>query len=98
MPERADVAYRAIAGTSRLIALRYLLQHPESSRASIAEATGLTSVTTRAALTELEQLGYVKVDEQTSSRQGKHLRYSVDQSAFRGDFSRFVEWVLASES
>jgi predicted ArsR family transcriptional regulator len=98
MPERADVAYRAIAGTSRLIALRYLLRHPESSRATIAADTGLTSVTARAALTELEQLGYVKVDDESSSRQGRHLHYSVNESAFKGDFSRFVAWVLDSNT
>ena len=93
IPERAAVAYRAIAGSSRLIALRFLLDHPDSTVADVAEATGVSLASARVSLTDLEQAGYVRADVE-GQRNGRTVRYSVDRGVFVDDLGMLWSWMV----
>lgn len=93
MPDRAAAAHQAIAGTTRMTTLRYLLDHPASTRPQIADATGMSTASARVALVDLEGLGYVTADVE-GPRNGRTVRYSANRSALTDDLTSFVAWML----
>jgi len=93
MPSRAAAVHEAIAGTSRLITLRYLLEHVGATRTQLVESTGLTPSTARVVLRELEALGYVEADV-TGDRNGKAVHYSARRDVLTDDLTAFVAWML----
>lgn len=93
MPRRAAAAQKAIASSSRLTAIRFLLNRPSSSRPEIVAATGMSPATARIALLELEELGYVSVDID-GPRNGRSIRYSANRAALTDDLSALFAWTL----
>jgi DNA-binding transcriptional ArsR family regulator len=93
MPERAEVAYRSISGSSRMMTLRFLLDHPRSTVAAIADATGVSPASARVSLTDLEEAGYVTADVE-GQRNGRTVRYSADRGKFVDDLSLLWSWMV----
>lgn len=93
MPVRAAAAHEAVSGHARLSVLRYLLDHPESKRPEIVAGTGVSAGGVRAALAELESLGYV-VGDVEGPRQGQRIRYTVSRHALTDDLTALVAWIL----
>lgn len=93
MPGRAAVAYRAISGTSRVLTLRFLLDHPDSTVAEIADATGVSPASARVCLTDLEAAGYVSADVE-GQRNGHTVRYSAHRGTFVDDLSLLWSWMV----
>lgn len=93
MPERAAAVHHAVSGTSRLIALHWLLEHAGSTRSELADATGLTASAARFALRELEQLGYVTADIR-GARKGRVIRYTATRPVLTDDLTAFVAWLI----
>lgn len=73
MPRSARAAHRAISGNGRLRALRFLLDHPGSTRSEIAHGAGISFGASQAVLLALEELGYVVADT-TGPRNGRGTR------------------------
>lgn len=94
MPPRASAVHQAVSGTSRLITLRYLLEHPGATRTHLVEATGLTPSTARVTLRELESLGYIEADIEGENRNGRQVRYSARRDVLTDDLTAFVAWML----
>ncbi len=94
MPPRAAAVHQAVSGTSRLITLRYLLEHPGATRTHLVDATGLTPSTARVTLRELESLGYIEADIEGESRNGRPVRYSARRDVLTDDLTAFVAWML----
>jgi DNA-binding transcriptional ArsR family regulator len=93
MPPRAAAAHEAISGTSRLIALRFLLQNPGITRSQLVEGSGLTPSTARIVLRELEELGYVEADV-AGDRNGRSVHYTARRDVLTDDLTAFVAWML----
>lgn len=73
--------------------MRYLLDHPASTVAEIAEATGVSLASARVSLTDLEKAGYVLADVE-GHRNGRTVRYSADRGVFVDDLSRLWSWMV----
>lgn len=93
IPGRAAVAYRAIAGTSRLLTLRFLLDNPRSTVTEIAEATDVSPASARVSLSDLETAGYVVADVE-GHRNGRTVRYSAKRGPFVDDLSQLWSWMV----
>jgi len=93
MPERAAAVHHAVSGTSRLVTLRWLLEHAGSTRSELVDGAGLTSSAARFALRELEELGYVKTDIE-GARKGRVIRYTVARPVLTDDLTAFVAWLI----
>lgn len=93
MPERAAAVHHAVSGTSRLITLRWLLEHAGSTRSELVDGTGLTASAARFALGELEALGYVSTDIE-GARKGRVIRYTVARPVLTDDLTSFVAWLI----
>lgn len=93
MPSRAAAAHKAIASSSRLTTIRFLLDRPGSSRPEIVTATGMSAATARIALLDLEELGYVSVNID-GPRNGRSIRYSANRAALTDDLSALFAWTL----
>lgn len=93
MPERAAAARDAIAAPVRLSTLHFLLRAPGSTRTQIAAGTDNDVSSVRAALVELEQLGFVTADV-AEPRNGRTVRYSASRGAVTDDLVSFVAWML----
>lgn len=93
MPERAAAAAQAVSGISRRVVLRYLLEHPGSSRTDLAQGTGLKSESVRSALKELESLEYVSGDVE-GERRGRPVHYTARRDLLTDDLTAFVAWML----
>lgn len=93
MPVRAAAAHEAVSGHARLGVLRYLLDHPGSKRPEIVSGTGVSAGGVRAALAELESLGYV-VGDIDAPRRGQRVRYTASRHALTDDLTALVAWIL----
>jgi DNA-binding MarR family transcriptional regulator len=94
MTPRAAAVHQAVSGTSRLITLRYLLEHPGATRTQLVDATGVTSSTARVTLRELEALGYIVADVDGENRNGRQVHYSARRDVLTDDLAAFVAWML----
>lgn len=93
MPPRAAAVHEAISGTSRLITLHFLLEHPASTRTQVVDGTGLTFSTARIALRDLEAAGYVAGDV-AGNRNGRSVHYTARRDVLTDDLTAFVAWML----
>lgn len=94
MPPRAAAAHRAISGNGRLRALRFLLDHPNSTRPEVAEGAAISTAAAQTVLADLEELGYVIADT-PEPRNGRTIRYSADRPAITRDLHEFMIWTLS---
>ncbi|GAA1062028.1 MarR family transcriptional regulator [Agromyces bracchium] len=93
LPPRAAAARDAVAGHARVAVLRFLLDHPDSTRPAIVAGTGISSGGVRSALAELEQLGFVDADA-AQPRRGQRVRYAANRRVLTDDLTAFVAWML----
>ena len=93
LPPRAAAAQKAISGTARVSVLRYVLDHPGSSRPGIVAGTGVSLGSASVALRELEELGYVAADVE-EPRKGRTVRYSANRGILTDDLTAFMAWML----
>ncbi len=93
MPTNVEAAYRAISGNSRLLTLRYVLDHPNSTVLEIADATGVSPASARVSLFDLENAGYVTVDVE-GKRNGISVHYSVNRPQFVDDVTQLWAWII----
>jgi len=89
LPPRVAAAHKAVSSTARVLVLRYLMAHPESTRTEIAEGSEQPRGSAWFALRELEELGYA-----VHTGTGRSYRYSIDSEKLRRDLLEFVEWTL----
>lgn len=94
MPDRAAAAHRAVSGNGRLRALRFLLDHPNSTRADLAEGAEMSTAAAQSVLIELEELGYVHANTD-EPRNGRTIRYSADRARLTRDLHEFVGWTVS---
>lgn len=94
MPERVACALKAVSGNARLLILRFLLAHPESTRPAIMEASGMSAAGTRTALLELEESGYISADVDGNKRNGRTVRYTANRALLTDDMLAFTAWLL----
>ncbi|MCS5498212.1 winged helix-turn-helix domain-containing protein [Cnuibacter physcomitrellae] len=92
MPGRVAMAYRMIAGASRVMTMRYVLDNPGASVAEIADATGVSLASARVSLADLEEAGYVVADVE-GPRNGRIVRYSADRRQFVDDLGLLWAWM-----
>lgn len=94
MPEPAENAREAVASTARVEAMRYLAIHPASTRTEIAQGASLADATTRAVLSQLEDLGYVYGDVDAGQRTGKTVRYSLARGKLIADAGQLLAYIV----
>lgn len=95
MPVRAAAAHHAVSGNGRLVALRWLLTHPNSTRAEIVAGTGITSSAAQSILLTLEDLGYIRIDNPDEPRKGRMIRYTAERAQITRDLHEFVAWTIS---
>lgn len=93
MPAAAAAAHRAISGNGRLRALRFLLEHPNSTRPEIVQGAGISSAAAQSVLLELEELGYIAADT-SEPRNGRTIRYTANRPRITRDLHELVIWTL----
>ena len=93
MPPNAARAQRAIAATTRIEVLHYLLNHPGSTVNEIVVGSELAKETVRAALEDLEET-YVSGTVERGKRRGRHVTFSVDRSALAQDLGSLSAYLL----
>lgn len=93
MPLNAARAQKAIATTTRLEVLHYLLNHPESTVNEIVTGSELAKETVRAALEELEET-YVSGTVERGKRRGRHVTFSVDRAKLAQDLGSLSAYLL----
>lgn len=93
MPLNAARAQRAIAATTRLEVLHYLLNNPASTVNEIVIGSKLAKETVRAALEELEET-YVSGTVERGKRRGRHVTFTVDRSTLAQDLGALSAYLL----
>ncbi|WP_348004817.1 hypothetical protein [Pseudolysinimonas sp.] len=94
MPPRVAAAQRALSGPARLLVLRFVINHPESRKTEVVEATGLGTDTGYKALRELQHLGFVTVTKDAGTGPGANHRFSVDSERLTEDLAALVTWIM----
>ncbi len=93
MPERPAMALKALTGISRLATIRFLLDHPDSPRSEIIQATGMSAAGARIALMDLEEFGYVTASI-AGPRSGRNVRYSANRATITDDLCALLAWTI----
>lgn len=93
MPELADRFYRAISGRARVEVIRFLLAQPGSHTRTIADAIQLPIATVRAALAQIEDLGYLTVEAPATERRGTNPQYGINENAYTAGFEAFAAYL-----
>lgn len=93
MPSRITAIQKAIASTSRLETLRFLLQVGSATKTELVSATGMSLAAARDAVDELEQLGYVLPDI-PRPHDGRLVHYSARRDTITDDLAALVAWTL----
>lgn len=93
MPLNAARAQRAIAATTRIEVLYFLLNHPDSTVSEIVEGSKLAKETVRAALEGLEET-YVSGTVERGKRRGHRVTFSVDRSMLAQDLGSLSAYLL----
>lgn len=94
MPERARTAHQAIASTARMETVKFLFEHPGSTRAELVASTGVSTNAARVSLEQLEELGYVEADFPPEARNGRTVRYTADREALSADLAVLVAYIV----
>lgn len=94
MPQGAERAHRAIATTTRIEAIKYLLGAPDSAMAAIVAGTGLTRESVRSAIDELERLEYLHASDAPGARRGRIVTYRVDRTRLAQDLGALNAYLL----
>jgi len=93
MPERVTAIHYAIGSATRVTVLRYVLDHPGTTRRQLVDETGIAAAPAGIALSALEERGYVAADVD-GDRVGKIVHYSADRAKIADDASAFLGWLL----
>lgn len=97
MPKGAERVHRALSTTTRLEVVRYLLQHPGSYIGAIIEGTALARPTVKHTLTDLESIGYVRVDYYVpGQRERQALAYRVNRAQLAKDLGEYQAYIFGS--
>jgi DNA-binding transcriptional ArsR family regulator len=91
-PEGASRALRALSAPTRVVTLRYLLDHDGATPAEIVAGTNATAI--HPALLELEHLGFVTGDLAPGLRRGKSVRYTLDRAELARCLAELNAWML----
>jgi hypothetical protein len=94
IPADASRARKVVDGTARMLALKYLLGAPNSTRPEIADGAGISTAAAQEELLALEHLGYVTVDVQ-GPRNGRLIRYTAVPGAVGQDLEALTSWLLS---
>jgi hypothetical protein len=94
IPEDASRARKVVDGTARILALKYLLGAPNSTRPEIADGAGISPAAAQEELLELERLGYVTVDVR-GPRNGRLIHYTAVPEAIGQDLAALTRWLLS---
>jgi hypothetical protein len=93
IPEDAARARRVIDGTARVLALRFVLSAPGSTRSEVAVGAGMSVPAAQVALRELEELGYITTDI-AGPRNGRRIRYTAVPGSVGQDLDALKSWLL----
>jgi DNA-binding transcriptional ArsR family regulator len=91
VPSGVEPALRALSAPTRVLTLRYLIEHPESTAAEVTAGTVVRSAYD--ALVELERLGLVDADRPKGARNGTPVRYSVNSAALGSSLDALHSWL-----
>ncbi|MBM7024498.1 winged helix-turn-helix transcriptional regulator [Clavibacter sp. DM3] len=92
MPERVTAIHYAIGSATRVTVLRYVLDHPGTTRRQLVDETGIAAAPAGIALAALEERGYVTADVD-GDRVGK-IVHCADRAKIADDASAFLGWLL----
>ena len=93
MPDNVQAMHHVLGSSTRLTVLRYLLDHPRSTRQLIADDTGVSVAAAGVALRQLQEHGYVDADIPAELRVGRNPQYSVQRRRVLDDAGAFFAWL-----
>ncbi|OAZ41443.1 hypothetical protein A9Z40_01840 [Microbacterium arborescens] len=72
--------------------MRYLMSVPSATTPEVIEATGLSKATTRSAVREIEELGYLTIERGRGTRPD---RISMARESMRSDLEMLLRYAAA---
>jgi DNA-binding MarR family transcriptional regulator len=97
LPDGVRRLQSVMGSLSRLQTLRCVWTEPDVDRQGIIDATGMALPSVRLALVELEEMGYVTVDQPRGQRNGRRLRYTAAPDRMKNDVEETLRWMSAGK-